>query len=99
MSESATSPTSETQTTTSRRRLWELMALLLFLLVGSSFAAPCLCFEGAVRGRYTTALLALAACRLAWCVYRRTFRYRDYFLYLAIVIGFCVWAGFQAGHP
>jgi hypothetical protein len=75
------------------------VALLLFLLVGLTFAAPCLCIEGAIRGRYTMALFAVASCRLAWRVYRRTFRYPDYFLYLAIVIGFCLWADFQMGHP
>lgn len=74
------------------------MALLLFLVVGVSAAAPCLCVEGAVRGRYTMGLLVLAFSRLAWCVYRRTFRYRDYFLYLAIVVGFCIWADLQVGH-
>jgi hypothetical protein len=79
--------------------VWEVVSLLLFLVVGVSVAAPCLCVEGAISGRYTMALLLLAFCRLAWCVYRRTFRYRDYFVYLAIVIGFCVWADFQVGHP
>ena len=99
MSESAISLDAPVQPTTRSKRVWELVALLLFLLVGLSCAAPCLCIEGAIRGRYTMALMAVAFCRLAWCVYRRTFRYRDYLLYLAIVIGFCVWADWQVGHP
>jgi hypothetical protein len=36
--------------------------------------------------------LILAFCRLAWSVYKRTFHYRDYVLYLAIVVAFGVWA-------
>jgi hypothetical protein len=81
-----------------RGRLNELLALLLFLVVGFAFAAPCLCVEGAIRGAYTTILLVLAFSRLAWSVYKRTFRYRDYFLYMAVVIAFCVWADLRQGN-
>ena len=37
-------------------------------------------------------VLILAFSRLGWSVYKRTFRYRDYVLYLAIVIAFGLWA-------
>jgi hypothetical protein len=97
MSEQVTTGTDGGPVVVGRGRLKELIALLLFLLVGFTFAAPCLCVEGAIRGRFTTGLLALAFCRLAWCVYKGTFRYRDYFLYLAIVVAFCVGADLQQG--
>ena len=95
MSPEATTASQGLQPTVRRRRLTELVALLLFLLVGCAFAAPCLCVEGALRGRYATALLLLAFSRLAWQVHKRKFRFRDYFLYLAIVVAFCIWAEFQ----
>lgn len=99
MSESATIPDGKAHPTTRSKRVLEFVALCLFLAVGSAAAAPCLCIEGEIRGRYTMALLGLAFCRLVWSVYRGTFRYREYFLYLAVVIGFCVWADLQVGHP
>ena len=80
------------------RRGRQVIALLLFLVVGVSLAGPCLCAEGATRGRYTMSLLAIALCRLAWVAYRGTFQYRDYFIYLGVVIGFCIWADQQV-HP
>jgi hypothetical protein len=75
-----------------RSRLKELLALLLFGVVGGMFAMPCLCIEGAIAGRYKTILFLLVFSRLAWCIYRRTFRFRDYFVYFAVVIGFGIWA-------
>jgi hypothetical protein len=72
------------------RRLKELLALLLFAFVGFSLAMPCLCVEGAIRGRFTTAFTFLVFCRLAWHVYRRTFRFKDYFLYFGFVVAFCI---------
>jgi len=95
MSPEATTASQGLQPTVRRRRLTELVALLLFLVVGFAFAAPCLCVEGAIRGRYATALLLMAFSRLAWQVHKRKFRFRDYFLYLAIVVAFCIWAEFQ----
>jgi phosphatidylglycerophosphate synthase len=95
MSEQTTSEVGGAQAVLGRSRLGQLIALLLFLAVGFTLAAPCLCVEGEVRGLYATGVLALAFCRLAWSVYKRTFRYRDYFLYLIVVIGFCVWADLQ----
>ena len=84
-----------TQPTARRSRFVEFVALLLFLVVGVIFAAPTLSVQGAIRGRFATALLLLAFARLAWHIRKRTFRFRDYFLYLAIVIAFSIWAEFQ----
>jgi hypothetical protein len=95
MSLEVSSASPETQPAAKRRRLTELVALLLFLIFGVMFTAPTLSAEGAVRGRYATALLLLAVARLAWHIHKRTFRYRDYFLYLAIVVAFSIWAEFQ----
>jgi hypothetical protein len=96
MSPEMTSASEETQPTVrSRRRVAELVALLVFLAVGSTLAAPTLSVEGAIRGRCTTALMFLAFSRLAWNVHKRTFLFRDYFLYLAIIVAFCIWAEFQ----
>ena len=79
----------------SKQRLRELVALLVFLVVAVPLAMPCLCPEGAIRGRITTAFAFLAFCRLVWHVYKRTFSFKDYFAYLVIVVGFCVWAETQ----
>jgi len=72
-------------------RLKPLLALLVFGIVGGMAAMPCLCVEGAIAGRYKTILFLLVFSRLAWSVYRRTFRWRDYFIYFAVVVGFCLW--------
>jgi hypothetical protein len=76
----------------SKRRLAaEMVALLLFFVVGFLAASPCLCPEGAVAGTYKLAFFLLVFVRLAWSVYRHTFRFVDYFVYFALVIGFCIW--------
>jgi hypothetical protein len=96
MSAAMTSASEETQPTVRpRRRVAELVALLLFLVVGATLAAPTLSIEGAIRGRFTTVLVFLAFSRLAWNVHKRTFLFRDYFLYLAIIVAFCIWVEFQ----
>jgi len=73
-------------------RLKQMLALLVFGIVGGMASMPCLCIEGEIAGRYKTILFLLVFSRLAWCIYRRTFRFRDYFIYFAVVIGFCIWA-------
>jgi len=82
----------KSQPTGKHRRLKEIVALLLFLIVGFVVSSPCLCYEGEISGRYKTVLFLLVLCRLAWNIWKQTFRFADYFLYLAIVIAFCVWA-------
>jgi hypothetical protein len=81
-----------TTSTGSREPLRQLLALLLFLIITIPVAMPCLCPEGAIRGRITSAFAFLVFCRLAWHVYKRTFKFKDYFAYLGIVMAFCVWA-------
>jgi hypothetical protein len=82
----------QAQPLTKRRLLKELVALLLFLFVGGSVALPLLCPGGEEVGRCKTALVFLVFCWLAWKIYKRTFLFRDYFIYFALVIGFCIWA-------
>ena len=72
-------------------RFREVLALLLFVGVAGMWAAPCLCVDGEIAGRYKMILWALVSGRLAWQIYRRTFRFRDYFIYFALVIGFFIW--------
>jgi hypothetical protein len=76
--------------------LKDLCGLLLFCVVGGFFALPTLSFEGAIAGRYKLALLILAFIRLAWGAYRRTIRFKDYIVYLTLVIVFCISADFCA---
>ena len=75
--------------------LKELIALLVFLFVGGTLAFPLLCPGGDVVGRHKVAFVFAAFCRLAWQVYKRTFRFGDYFVYFALVVGFCVWLDSQ----
>ena len=82
----------QTQPVTKRRLLKELVALLLFVFVGGSLALPLLCPGGEAVGSCKAAFVFLVFCRLAWQIYKRTFRFRDYFIYFALVIGLCIWA-------
>jgi len=81
----------EAQPAIKRSRLMPSLALLLFFIVGFILASPCLCFEGAVGGDFKLAFFVLVFCRLAWSVYRRTFRFVDYIVYFVISIGFDFW--------
>jgi hypothetical protein len=76
---------------TKRTLVKHLGALLLFVVVGGALAMPCLCIEGAITGRYKTILFLLVSARLGWSIYRRTFRFRDYFVYFAVFVVFCLW--------
>lgn len=71
--------------------LKQLIALLVFLLVCGSAALPLLCAGGDVLGRIKTSLVFLVFCRLAWQIYKGTFRFTDYFIYFALILGFCIW--------
>jgi hypothetical protein len=75
--------------------LKELSALLLFVVVAGMAAMPCLCVTGAIAGRYKMALFFLVSLRLGWSIYRRTFRFRDYWIYFTIVMAFCIWTDFN----
>jgi hypothetical protein len=75
-----------------RRRLKELVALLVFLIVGLVTSAPCLCDGGEQAALAKVTLFLLAFGRLAWQTYRGTFRFRDYFFYFVVVIAFNIWA-------
>ena len=75
-----------------RHLLKQLGALLMFVVVGGALALPSLCVEGATAGRYKTALFLLVSLRLGWSIYRRTFRFREYFIYFAVIVAFCLWA-------
>ena len=98
MSEHATPIQTAGSEVTAGGRVKQVVALSLFLVVGFIFTAPCLCVEGSTAGAFTMTLLLLAFSRLAWSVYKRTFRYRDCILYLAIVIAFSLWADLRLEH-
>lgn len=55
------------------------------------FAMPCLSYNGAIAGRSKILLFILVFSRLAWQIYNGTFWFRDYFIYFAVVVIFCVW--------
>ena len=82
----------EAQPAIKRSMLKELIALLVFVFIAGSAALPLLCPGGEKIGALKAALVFLVFCRLAWHTYKRTFRFRDYFIYCALVIGFCFWA-------
>ena len=74
-----------------RPLLKELLALLLFLMIGVFLAMPVLCPGGDVAARYKAAIVLAAFSRLAWQLHKNTFRFRDYFIYLAVMAGLCLW--------
>jgi hypothetical protein len=80
----------ETHQSSKRGLLKELCALFLFVLVAGMAAMPCLCVTGAIAGRFKLALFFLVSLRLGWSIYRRTFRFRDFWIYFAIVMAFCI---------
>jgi hypothetical protein len=72
-----------------------LIALLLFFVVGFLLACPLLTVGGEAGGYCKMAVFLLLFFRLAWCMYKRKFRFRDYFIYLAIVIVVCIAVDYQ----
>ena len=81
----------EAQPFVKRTLLKELGALLLFVVVAGMAAMPCFCITGVIAGRYKLALFFLVTLRLGWSIYGRAFRFRDYWIYFAIVMAFCIW--------
>lgn len=71
--------------------LKELIALFVFMLIGGMFAWPIYSINGEISARSKLVLFFLIFCRLAWQTYKRTFRFRDYFIYFAVLVGFCLW--------
>jgi hypothetical protein len=74
-----------------RSRLMPLFALLLFFVVGFFGSLPLLTLGGEAAGYIKGTFFLLVLFRLSWCIYKRTFRWQDYFVYFALVIGFCIW--------
>jgi hypothetical protein len=81
----------EAQPAIKQSRLMPSLALLVFFVVGFILASPCLCLEGVVGGNIKLAFFVLVFCRLAWCIYKRTFRFVDYIVYFIISIVFDFW--------
>lgn len=76
---------------TKRSLLKELIALLVFAVVGGMFAMPCLCAQGAVAGPFRLVLFVAVLLRLGWMVRTGKFRFADYFFYFIITVGFSIW--------
>ena len=74
-----------------RTALKELIALLVFAVVGGIFAMPCLCVQGAIAGPYRLLLFIGVFLRLARMVHTGKFRFADYFIYFTITVGFSIW--------
>ena len=68
--------------------LKQLLALLVFAIIGGMFAMPIFTTNGEIAGRSKFIFFFLILCRLGWQTYKRTFRFRDYFIYFAVFIGF-----------
>jgi hypothetical protein len=81
-----------------RSLLMQLISLFLFLVICGMLALPVLMVGGDACGTYKLTLVLLIFCRLAWQIYRRTFRYRDYFIYFAVTVAFCFWADHELDH-
>jgi hypothetical protein len=82
-----------------QRLALQILALLLFLIIGgflSILQFPM--YGGGAAVGFKQQVVILVFCRLAWQTYRRKFQFLDYLVYLAIVIGFCIWADYELGH-
>jgi uncharacterized protein YegJ (DUF2314 family) len=81
-----------------RGLLMQLIALFIFVLICGLLSLPVLTIGGDACGTYKMTFFLLVFFRLAWQIYRRTFRFRDYFVYFAITIAFCFWADHELEH-
>jgi hypothetical protein len=66
-----------------------LLALFCLFIVGFIASCPLGAVGGEAAGYFKGVFLLFVSIRLAWCIYRRTFRWLDYFVYFALVMGFC----------
>jgi hypothetical protein len=67
------------------------IALFLFFVIGFVLSCPLLTAGGETAANYKMTLFLLVFFRLAWRIYKHTFRFRDYFIYSVLTIGFCLW--------
>jgi len=74
-----------------RGRLTELFALFLFFIVGGLGSITVYGLGGDIAGIFKILIFLLVFCRLSWSIYRRTFRFVDYFVYFAICIAIDIW--------
>ncbi len=75
-----------------RRLLMQVIALFLFGIVcGEISTAKVMTLGGGYSQICKMAFFFLVLCRLAWQIYKRTFRFRDYFIYFGLVVVFCIW--------
>ncbi len=78
-----------------RSLLIQLVALFLYLFICGLLAMPVLMIGGDDCSTYKLTVVLLIFCRLAWRIYKHTFRFRDYFIYFAVTGAFCFWADYE----
>ncbi len=69
-----------------------IAAFFLFMVIGCLWAMPCLCMEGAVKGRYKSIFYIIVIIRLSYGLLRRKLSWADYLLWVGMFIIFCVLA-------
>ncbi len=74
-----------------RKLNWRLIYLVLFFLIGGLISLPCLCLEGAVRGRFSMVLFSLVSLRFIGDLKQQKMKLYDYILYSLILISFVLW--------
>jgi hypothetical protein len=75
-----------------RSQLQALIALFLFFVVGFVISCPLLIVGGNAAGYCKETFFLFVFFRLAWRIYKRKFRFTDYFIYFALLVGFCILA-------
>jgi hypothetical protein len=88
----------EAQQAIKQGRAMQVIALFLFLLICGMYALRVLTVGGDVCGTYKLVFVLLIFGRLAWLIYKRTFRFRDYFIYFAVAVAFCFLADYALHH-
>jgi hypothetical protein len=92
-------PKIQEQPVSKRRLLAQLIALFLFFIVCGDFSyAKFMAYGGGYSQICKIALFLLVLCRLAWQIYKHTFRFSDYFIYFAVAIAFCIWLDYEFDH-
>jgi hypothetical protein len=78
------------------RVLMQLAALFVFFIICSDFSLSVVMKTGAEQSQICKlAFFLLVFCRLAWQIYKHTFRFLDCIIYIVIVFGFCYWVDHQ----
>jgi hypothetical protein len=72
-----------------KRPTWQIVAMIIFCIIGFLFAMPCLCPEGAVEGTFKLMFFMLVMARLLFGFYRNNLSKVDFVVWIGMFLIFC----------